>query len=81
MLRTFALSALIVSSFLEADFAFAQQSPPICPEKSWAVRSPSGWTCSKAIPSPSDPPAATSSNNNSNSNMHGHGRSGGGVPQ
>ncbi len=81
MFRSIAILSLMLSSFLfRADDAFAQLSPPICPEGSWPIRSSSGWTCTKKLPSDL-PPTPAANTNNSNSNMRGgHGR-GGGMPQ
>jgi hypothetical protein len=84
MLRSIALSMLIVSSFVEADMAYAQ-APPLCPQGSWPVRAPvasgapnAGWVCTKTIPNPQDPPPSSSAS--SGPNTRGAGRHGG-MPQ
>jgi hypothetical protein len=79
MLRLLAVTTLVVSSLFYAEAVLAQQSPPLCPQGSWAVRSSNGWTCSKVLPS--DAPPAAASNNNSNSNTRGGHSRGGGMPQ
>jgi len=69
MLRSLLMTLLIVLSFFPVNIASAQQSPPLCPEGSWAQRANGGWKCSKSH-TPDDTPASTGTTSGTKS--HGH---------
>jgi hypothetical protein len=73
MVRSLAITTLVLSSFLATEVAFGQSAPPVCPQGSWAQRTSGGWSCSKNMTPPDDTPTKSTTGSGS----RGHGSRGG----
>ncbi len=78
MFRKIAMALLTISAIGQSNVGRAEISPPVCPQGSWAMRTGTGWTCSKNMTPPDNPAPGT--NSDSPNKGRGH-RGGGGMPQ